>query len=121
MIIEFRSWVDDHYEYNVHVNKNGKYSKCISTGFALQYDPSYKEYDVEMFTGLTDRDKKYIYLGDIIKLASGRLVVVIFKNGAFGYEIDGEFHGLNNLLAISGYDWRIKVIDNIHTNQGLPS
>jgi hypothetical protein len=55
--IIFRSWVNDHYENSVPVNKNGKYSKCVSTGFALQYDPSYKEFDVEQYTGLLDGTK----------------------------------------------------------------
>lgn len=57
--ILFRSWVDDHYERNVPVNKNGKYSHCVSTGFARQYDPSYKEYDVEQFTELEYNFHRY--------------------------------------------------------------
>ena len=55
----FRSWVDDHYEHNVPVNKNGKYSHCVSTGFERQYDPSYKEYDVEQSTELEYNFHKY--------------------------------------------------------------
>ncbi len=90
----------------------------------LEDTRSYEDVEVEPetvgeFIGLPDKNGKDIYEGNLLKLDSGRKVVVIFKNGAFGYEIDSDFMGLNNLLALSGYDWDIEVIGTIHDNPEL--
>lgn len=86
----FRSWVDDHYEHNVPVNKNGKYSHCVSTGFERQYDPSYKEYDVEQFTNNHDYyTGEKLFEGDIME-RGGKIFVIKFSGCGFVGEQIGK-------------------------------
>ncbi len=124
MELLFRSWVDNHYEHNVPVNKNGKYSHCVSTGFARQYDPSYKEYDVEQFTGLVDKNGERIFEGDIISTDLARdFLVVEFKGGAFVFNCnDGEDDYYDHINASHELDNEYKygqIIGNIHDNPEL--
>lgn len=113
--IKFRSWVEDHYEYNVPVNKNGKYSKCTSTGFALQYDPSYKEYGVEEYIGRSDSYGTGIYECSIVEFRGKEQAVVYYDSQSACFTADFkefDYLGWNEIICDHIDD--LEVVGNTH-------
>lgn len=102
--IKFRCWLPE-------------LSKMETGFFGLRSDgkASFNTEAVLMqFLGLLDKNGKECYEGDVIKMASQRVGVIVFANGGFKYEIDGDvrpFYG-----AISRY---CEIIGNIYENPNL--
>lgn len=96
---------------------------CISDlpPFGAEVDPE----TVGQYTGLTDRNGKQIFEGDIVILDED--VKTMFnvndgevKYGRGGFHVD-KYGSLNSLNALASWDWvlRGEVIGNIHDNPEL--
>jgi hypothetical protein len=68
------------------------------------------EFEVEEWTGLTDKNGKDIYEGDVIQLNTGEAGVVKFKGGRYFHEAKSE---------IVGQLYWDKVIGNLNENPEL--
>lgn len=80
---------------------------------------SYKA--IMFFTGLTDKNEIKIFSGDICKMPSGKIIVVEFYQGGFGW----KSNIYDDFISFSGHNIfdklmkNIEVIGNIHENPDL--
>ena len=81
----------------------------------LEFDPAYSAYEVDpetvgQFTGLTDKNGKMIFEGDILEFRRGRTHIVNFEDGAFVFT--------GTAIPVRYAD-KFEVIGNIHDNPEL--
>ncbi|EAL2460470.1 hypothetical protein YZ31_07535 [Campylobacter lari] len=106
------------YAYNLgHKNNiNSKFVFPIYNKYGFKYNcHEYNDFEIELWTGLYDKNGKKIYDGDIIKYNKYKLKVE-FINSEFivkGYGNGGFFCLLSNMFNENGYS-HIEVIGNIH-------
>ena len=77
---------------------------------------------VGQFTGLTDKNGKKIFEGDVVKVLQGKdkgIACVGFENGAFMlYPQTGNIYE-RTLWEYWYNDWEVEIIGNIHDNPEL--
>lgn len=125
--IESGEWVYGHFfqrlgHYPAIVEPRPCYGKIMYCEIAVE------DKSVGQFTDLLDKTGKEIYEGDILVREEGECkslpIVVIFKNGAFGYKYTEDwfqpFAGNHNFtFNPCGTDRRFEIIGNIHDNPEL--
>ena len=81
--------------------------------------------DLMQFTGLTDKNDKDIYEGDIVKCDTvynkaylKHIGTVVFELGSFIVGCDTMTDSYNTFIELCG-EWDIEVIGNIHENPEL--
>lgn len=68
-------------------------------GYDMEYPELPENYDLMQFTGLTDKNGKEIYEGDVLEMPTGRHATVGFLNGSFTL---GEDYASEFLLSLEG-------------------
>lgn len=118
--IDNGEWSEGHYHYanwylppSMEIVDVTHYILPIGHGDAHKVDPS----TVGQFTGLTDKNGKKIFEGDICKGAWGTIFQVVYDDCYLGFRAK-EKSGLSNCIDYYGLD-RIEVIGNIHDNPEL--
>ncbi len=111
-------------EGNVFIDDKGEKAEILMgyTNYRISFDIIPET--VGMFTGLTDKNGKKIFEGDIIKVGSEDSNVLVkigigkMNNGYYKViGVYGEYKGIRSVVAIveEGYD----VVGNIHDNPEL--
>jgi len=73
-------------------------AKGVENTVLLEKDDGYftlKDVIVEQFTGVLDKNKNKIFVGDIIKCMGKKNAVIVFHKGSFGFFIDATFYELS--------------------------
>ena len=106
---KFRAWYkaeqkflygfENIYDHDFVINFNGEVGTCDEDGFFM----SFKDIELMEFTGLIDRNQKYIYEGDILKreIYKGHpeYYLVVFDKGGFKRKaLDKKIFEANGLL-----------------------
>lgn len=108
-------WVEGNYGF--FKSTNGKEKLCHITteeGRAIRVDGN----TVGQYTGLTDKNGKKIFEGDILKI-DGSIYCVKFHNGTFGVVVkNGGYAGAIPKVANYVQDF-VEIIGNIYDNPEL--
>ena len=112
--IKFRAW---------HLDDGMLYFDFDS--FQKDYHDQYG--NIMQFTGLTDKNGKEIYEGDILKCVdefneNEKVIEVVFKNGGYCIEWDGMFYDGSDITLISWANEtgiEFEIIGNIYENPEL--
>ena len=130
-------WVQGYYiRANHHWHKHGIHKDWIALGasanggwFALHNKYAVKSETVGQFTGLTDKNGKKIFEGDVVRVLGNQQVddwknvdyvaLIAFLDGGF-CAIDGTVkeHGFRR-YALARMDFSLEIIGNIHDNPEL--
>ena len=125
--IRFRAWGGDRYYYfdnhhytltyndisgwNVEVNNSGRYVCGMSDSKTCNDDIC--NFNLEMYTGIKDKNSRDIYVGDIIKTDSGLVGEMYwYKNRVMVEFNKGKVESFPD-------SWEIEVAGNIHENPEL--
>ena|SRR3990167_7803182 len=127
-IIKFRAWTDN-------LKDGGKmYYQEVSPEYHLWFSPAgyglmNPSLKIMQFTGLTDKNGKEIWEGDMLKYKDKHNLtddiecgVVVFQDGTFGINDGWDiFHDFGLFTGVPGCDGMktIKVIGNIYENPEL--
>lgn len=112
--------------FGSHYNDCGEdYILPNSLASALDYeDYQVDQNTIGQFTGITDKNGKEIYEGDILtdswvdfSRKPAYLTVVIFKDGAFGFDL--HYDGFTPMQQLMSDSMKFEVIGNIHENPEL--
>lgn len=124
LAIKKGDWVEGHYYEDLH---QGEWCSWIQECNDITHYKVDKN-TLGQFTGLTDKNGKEIYEGDILVWGEngykGHPLLVMFKHGTFGYTYIGDcFHSFagntNFTFNPLNTDIRFEIIGNIHDNPEL--
>lgn len=116
--------------YHIEDMTIGVFPNEFQSGLSETVDPK----TVGQFTGLTDKNGKKIFEGDMFRMDEDDIAVVIFKDGCFRLEIHGmcgtytesgfdECGGGYGIIECDPIDWYyisdMEVIGNVHDNPEL--
>jgi uncharacterized phage protein (TIGR01671 family) len=139
--VDSGEWIKGHYiKATHHWHKHGIHEDWIVTGasqnggwFNIHNRHAVVSETIGQYTGLTDKNGKKIFEGDIFSEEDDEIIgVVVFENGAFKI----KWYGITTVLYEYGYDdgdWdeietesfdmfyvdKMEVIGNIHDNPEL--
>lgn len=120
--LKFRVWTGISMEYNVVVGKDGAFYALIDRNDSACLAPTSKYHSdtpVMQYTGLSDKNGKEIYEGDIVQIGYGEYTgafgKVIFKFGAYMLESNGGYIFQDTHKSVIYGE----VIGNIHENSEL--
>lgn len=124
--IETGEWIYGHF-----FQRLGHYPAIVEPkprdGKVMYYEIAVEDTTVGQFTGLTDKNSKEIYEGDILiwgeNECKSKPLIVCFKHGSFGYIYCDWFHSFagnrNFTFNPLNTDVRFEIIGNIHDNPEL--
>lgn len=121
--LKFRAWDGEMMDYNVTIF-NGVFIDCNNANedvFFSWHDPA-NQIAIMQYTGFLDKNKKEIYVGDIIAPFNKALGPhkIIFSEGSFCIENSiGVWGTLKRAFDISHFNTDIEVIGNIYENPEL--
>ena len=119
--IKFRAW--DRFKQrwsNYKINDDTVYFMDKNTGVWYgSYNKRYKDFNLMQYTGLKDKNNKEIYEGDILSDGNNKkLYKVIFENGSFRAEFEGDFEEYSfDLIDVVAQG--CEVVGNIYENPEL--
>ena len=119
--IKFRAW--DRFKQrwsNYKINDGTVYFMDKNTGVWYgSYNKRYKDFNLMQCTGLKDKNNKEIYEGDILLDRNNKKPYkVIFKNGSFRAEFEGDFEEYSfDLIDVVAQG--CEVVGNIYENAEL--
>jgi uncharacterized phage protein (TIGR01671 family) len=121
------SWIYGFFAETYSIIGGGRYSQDLTPHIIMQgktinqANPVILE-TVGQYTGLTDKNGKEIYEGDIVKLED-EIFTVVFDKGAFGLFKHGEKRGnlyhYYNFCDTAHNPYIPEIIGNIHDNPEL--
>ena len=118
---KYRVWLKYKEEYAIEGEP--EFPKLYSDGsLHLEYDgiDVTDECILEFCTGLKDKNGKLIFENDKCRLGSGRIIIIEFRNGGFGWSAKFEDGEEYDWIGFSGHKYldivmdRIEIIGKIH-------
>lgn len=113
--IKFRAWDKIErimvYPYSLHFNSSNTLSYCIFPDMK-----EHREFEIEQYTGLKDKNGKEIYEGDIVREIDNELPVsqIAWDNSFSGFTLKEA-----DLLMDLDFKNLFEVIGNIHENKEI--
>lgn len=122
--IKFRVWdlLNDEFRRDFVVELGGRVFETQSGGREINDYTYQSDFILLQYTGLTDKNDKEIYEGDIIEISNDHWYYdnhvvsckVFYKDSSFVYGVPEDYRPLDILSM-----WRVEVIGNIYENPEL--
>lgn len=107
-LFKFRAWDEENKQF-------WKQFFVSSLWSSAYYSDVRKDWIINEFSGLCDKDGGEIYEGDLIENIDGIVYNVIFKDGCFAT----TYNGINFIELKCFYTHQIKIVGNVYENKEL--